>query len=171
MSSRKSSARHRTATIALIAAGLAAFAVPVAAEAAPAPGKVKVMCRNLYLGADLTGALAAPDPPSLAIQTQFIWNDIHETNFPNRAKLLAKEIRDAKPDLVGLQEVALWRGDFTAPSQDGPVTPAEDVEFDFLALLMGELNKKKDGPKYKVVRQQRQADIESPLSEVAVTAG
>ena len=50
-----------------------------------------------------------------------------------RAKLQAKEIaREAKPDLVGLQEVAIWRGDFTPPSQDGPVTPATEVEFDFL---------------------------------------
>jgi endonuclease/exonuclease/phosphatase family metal-dependent hydrolase len=139
-------------------------AAPAAAQAAPPPGKVKVMSRNVYLGADLTPALQAGTPFELALAAQGIWNDVATTEFPNRAKLLAKEIRDARPDLVGLQEVALWRADRTAPSQDGPTTPADDVEYDFLKLLMGQLNKKKKGPKYAVVRQQKEADIEAPLS-------
>jgi len=161
---RKHASRPRVATIALIAAGIAAFAAPLAAEAARPEGRVKVMTRNLYLGADLTPALEAENQFELAFAAQQIWNNVHTTEFPNRAKLLAKEIRDAKPDLVGLQEVALWRGDFDDPSQDGPVTPAETVEFDFLELLMDRLNQRKKGPKYRVVRQQREIDIEAPLS-------
>ncbi len=112
MSQRKHS-RPRVAIALGVAAGLAAFALPSAAQAAPAEGKVKVMSRNLYLGADLTPALAATTPIELAIATQGIWNDVQTTDFPNRAKLLAKEINDARPDLVGLQEVALWRADRT----------------------------------------------------------
>lgn len=153
--------RSRAATVAVVVAGLAASIVP-AAQAAPAPGKVKVMSRNLYLGADLTGALEATSSTELAFAAQEIWNDVHTTDFPNRAKLLGKEIRDARPDLVGLQEVALWRGDSIAPSQDGPVTPATEVEYDFLDLLMDQLNKREKT--YKIVRQQREADIEAPLS-------
>jgi endonuclease/exonuclease/phosphatase family metal-dependent hydrolase len=164
LSSLKSFARHRAAGIALIAAGVAAFAVPAAAQAAPEPGKVKVMSRNIYLGSSLTEALEATTPVELALAAQNIWNNVATTEFPNRAKLLAKEIDEAKPDLVGLQEVALWRGDSVAPSQDGPVTPADEVEYDFLDLLMDQLNKGKKGPKYAVVRRQREADIEAPLS-------
>ena len=160
----KHATRPRVATIALIAAGVAVFIAPLAAEAARPEGRVKVMARNLYLGADLTPALEAGDPFALAFAAQQIWNNVHTTDFPNRAKLLAKEIRDAKPDLVGLQEVALWRGDFEAPAGDGPQTPAETVAFDFLDLLMDRLNKRRGGPKYRIVRQQKEADIEAPLS-------
>lgn len=162
LSYQRSSARPRTATIALIAAGLAAFIAPVAAQAAPPEGRVKVMSRNIYLGADLTPAIEATTQNELAFEAQGIWNDVESTLPLKRAKLQAKEIAEAKPDLVGLQEVALWRGDFDPPTQDGPVTPANTVEFDFLQSLMDEL--KKQGANYKVVRQQKEIDIEVPLS-------
>jgi endonuclease/exonuclease/phosphatase family metal-dependent hydrolase len=149
--------------LAMIAAGVAALAVPTIAQAAPQPGKVKVMSRNVYLGASLTDALNAGTPIELAVAAQQIWNDVDTTEFPNRAKLLAKEIDDAKPDLVGLQEVALWRGDFEGES-DGPTTPADTVKVDFLAELMKHLNKKNNKVKYKVIRVQREADIEAPLA-------
>lgn len=166
MNHRKLSARPRIATIALIAAGLAAFAAPTVAQAAK-EGRVKVMSRNIYLGADLTGAIAAPDSTQLALEAREIFNDVGFTQPNKRAKLQAREIAKAKPDLVGLQEVALWRGDFdgdgTEPfAPDGPVTPAEDVRFDFLEALMKEL--KREGAKYKVVRQQREFDAEIPLA-------
>jgi endonuclease/exonuclease/phosphatase family metal-dependent hydrolase len=79
-----------------------------------------------------------------------------------RAKLQAAEIKAAKPDLVGLQEVALWRKDVAPPAQDGPQTPGETVEFDFLDLLMDELEKQ--GADYRIVRVQKEIDIETPLS-------
>jgi endonuclease/exonuclease/phosphatase family metal-dependent hydrolase len=155
---------RRGALLLALAAGMIVAAAPAAAQAAPPPGKVKVMSRNVYLGASLTEALQAGTPTELAFAAQGIWNDVATTDFPNRAKLLAKEIRDAKPDLVGLQEVALWRADRNPPAQDGPTTPADDVEYDFLQLLMNQLNKRKKGPKYAVVRQQKEADIEAPLA-------
>ena len=173
MSSRKSSARHRTATIALIAAGMAAFAVPVAAEAAPAPGKVKVMTRNVYLGASLTPALVAPDAGSLAVATTGIYNNVKYTDFPARAKLLAEEIADNKPDLVGLQEVAMYREDVIDEAipddgglnniQDGPFTPATAITYDFLASLKKEL--KKEGANYRVVISSKEADLEVPATD------
>ena len=160
------STRSCVAMTALVAGALAAFIVPAAAQAAPPPGKVKVMSRNIYLGADLTPAIEAGSPIELAIAGQEIWNDVHSTLPKKRAKLQAREIAQAKPDLVGLQEVALWRGDFTDEDDnglgDGPVTPATTVEFDFLQALMDEL--KKEGAKYKVVRQSKVFDAEIPIS-------
>ena len=162
MSYRNLSARTRRTALAVVAVGLATLLAPLAAaQAAPAPGKVKVMSRNLYLGADLTPALAAQTPAELAFATLGIWQSLEVTNFPKRAGQLAKEINGAKPDLVGLQEVALWRGDFEG-AQDGPVTPATTVKYDFLELLVNKLNKK--GKTYKVVRKQREADIEAPIA-------
>ena len=70
------------------------------------------MTRNLYLGADLTPAIAAPSLEALAAANGQILREVTANDFPTRAKGLAKEIRSERPDLVGLQEVALWR---TAP--------------------------------------------------------
>lgn len=161
--SHSHSFRPRVVAAIGVVVGLAAMvAVPAAQAAKPKKDEVTVMSRNLYLGADLSGALAAGTPTELAIAAQEIWNDVQTTDFPNRAKLLAKEIKSSKADLVGLQEVALWRGDDISPAQDGPTTPATTVKYDFLDLLMKQL--KKQGADYKVVRQQKEADIEAPLS-------
>ena len=161
--SHSNSFRPRVVAAIGVVVGLAAMvAVPAAQAAKPKKDEVTVMSRNVYLGADLTPALEAGNSTELALAAQGIWNDVEETDFPNRAKLLAKEIKQAKPDLVGLQEVALWRGDDIAPAQDGPATPATTVKYDFLELLMKQL--KKQGANYKVVRQQKEADIEAPLS-------
>jgi endonuclease/exonuclease/phosphatase family metal-dependent hydrolase len=149
----------KLAAILAAAAALIAIAAP-AAEAGTPKGEVKVMTRNLYLGSDLTPALEASGTLQLAIAAQGIWDTIHQTNFPTRAKLLAAEIAKNKPDLVGLQEVALWRADYD--SQDGPQTAATTTEIDFLALLMKQLKKK--GVDYRIVQKQQEMDIESPLS-------
>ena len=127
----------------------------------PKPKQVSVMSRNVYLGADLTDAIEAQNLGQLNLATQQIWDDVAENDFPARAELLAKEISQKKADVVGLQEVALWRYD--PPNSpggfgDGPATPATEVRYDFLGLLMDEL-----GAKYRVVRSQEQFDFEAPL--------
>jgi hypothetical protein len=149
--------------------GFIAFAAmqPLSAEAAGKPRPVGVMTRNLYLGADLTPAITAPDPVALAIAATGIWQTVQATNFPERARALASEIKTRAPLLVGLQEVALWR---TGPP-DGPpgfpglpnATPATDVAYDFLALLLGALAN--GHSPYQAVVQQQEADLERrPLS-------
>ena len=76
-----------------------------------------------------------------------------------RAKVLAKEIQDSDPDLIGLQEVALWR--IGGPGAlDGPVTPATEVVYDFLASLQIELYNL--GLQYSVVQVQSELDAEVP---------
>lgn len=63
------------------------------------------------------------------------------------------------PDLVGLQEVTLWR---SGPLELPPATPtpATTVEYDFLRLLRRELSER--GRPYTVVASTRNADIEVP---------
>ena len=126
--------------------------------------KVTVMTRNIYLGADLGPALAAPDVPSAVDGGGVIWNELLSTNFPERAVPLAEEIDESDADLVGLQEVALWRqqipSDLAAPPT-GPGLPATEVKFDFLALLLAELDAR--GGDYEVVHVQEEFDAELPV--------
>ena len=153
--------------IALVA--LVALAIPAAAEAAR-KGKggpeVTVMTRNLFLGADLSPAIEAASIPEAIDGAGTVWNELQSTKFPERAKPLAREIKRSKADLVGLQEVALWR--MQVPSDGGapPISPiptsqpATVVEFDFLALLQKEL--KAIGAKYRVVVVQEEFGGELP---------
>jgi endonuclease/exonuclease/phosphatase family metal-dependent hydrolase len=138
-----------------VAALLAAIAIPAITQAK----SVTVMTRNLYLGADLTPAIAASDIPSLAVAASGIWAVVQATNFPDRAKALAREIKKAKPDLIGLQEAALWRTGIP----DGPPifggTPATTVVYDFLQSLLDDLDA--IGAPYDVVIVQAEADLES----------
>jgi len=122
-----------------------------------------VMTRNLYLGADLTPAILAPTLPEFVAANGQILREVTANNFPVRAKGLAREILDAKPDLVGLQEVALWR---TAPVNFEVLTKgpsATTVRYDYLAELLAELNKGPD--RYEVVVVQNEFDLEAPGDE------
>lgn len=159
-------ARHvRIAFFALIGALLltAAFA-PAIADAAKKKkksAKVTVMTRNVYLGADLGPAIGAPSLAEAVDGAGEIYNELVSTNFPERAVPLGKEILKAKPHLVGLQEVALWRvqepGDLGWTESGGVGTPATEVKYDFLDLLMDQI--KSD---YKVVGVQEEFDAELP---------
>ncbi len=77
----------------------------------PAPD-LPVMTRNLYLGADLDPVVAAArsgNPNAVVAAVSDAWTTIVRTDFPARAKALAKEIEQSHPMLVGLQEVSLYR--------------------------------------------------------------
>jgi hypothetical protein len=131
---------------------------------------VDVMTRNLYLGADLTPAILAPDLPSFIGANGQILREVTANDFPTRAQGLAAEILQSKPDLVGLQEVALWR---TAPPSLAPLSTgptATTVRYDYLQLLLDQLNKGngKGGngkPQYRVVVVQNEFDLEAPADE------
>src|SRR3954454_17249604 len=128
----------------LAAAVLAALSCPAAAQAAKAPS-VTVMTRNLFLGADLAPAINAPTIPEAIDGAGTVWNELQATRFPERVVPLAREIKASHADLVGLQEVALWR---KQPRPDGgakPISPlpaaspASAVDTDFPALLRAQL--------------------------------
>jgi endonuclease/exonuclease/phosphatase family metal-dependent hydrolase len=162
-----------TRLAALAAAVACAFPAAAAAkpDSAKHPGKggpkVTVMTRNLFLGADLGPALAAPSIPEAIDGAGEIWNEFQATNFPERAVPLAREIKRAKPDLVGLQEVALWRRQVPSDGGAPPIsplpgaTPATEVVQDFLAILLAELSKA--GARYEVVVSQDEFAGELPV--------
>ncbi|MBS1123562.1 MAG: endonuclease [Deltaproteobacteria bacterium] len=127
----------------------------------------RVMTRNLYLGADLAPAIGAPTLPAFVAGTGAVLRQVTATNFPTRVKGLAAEIRYAQPDLVGLQEVALWR---TGPASIGPLVggpkTATTVRLDFLDLLLDELNC--DEERYRPVVIEEEFDFEAPADENAI---
>ncbi len=160
------------ATLALLLAapalGTAAHAQPVArTQAQASPPALKVMTRNLYLGTDIMRPIVAvqglTDPlailVALANATDTARNIVDQTDFRVRSRLLAREIARHKPDLVGLQEVALWRH---GPLQLDQLTVpnATVVDYDFLKLLRGRL--RAAGVPYRPVSVNWLSDVEAP---------
>lgn len=117
--------------------------------------KVTVMTRNLYLGGDLTPSILAPNLPAFLTANAALLAHVDRVDFPARAKLIAREIIERKPDVVGLQEVALWR---TGPL--GDPAPATQVRYDYLDLLTRELAA--SGHPYRIAVVQSEADLEAP---------
>ena len=146
----------RTVLIAATAGALTLAGV----GAAQASDDVTVMTRNVFLGADLGPALKATDTASFIKAAGEIFRQLETTNFPKRAKGLAEEVQERKPDLIGLQEAALWR--------QGPVNleaitgkpAATKVYQDFLKILLNRINKGK--AQYEVVKVQKEFDFEAP---------
>lgn len=140
------------------------LAPTAAAEAAQRkkPVDVTVMTRNIYLGGNIFGPLAAGnDRAEFERLAGVLWNEVHSTDFVGtRAALLAREIRRTKPDLVGLQEVAVWR---RGPDgvKDGATTPATQVVYDWLRTFRRQL--KRLGLRYAVAVKQREANIETSI--------
>jgi endonuclease/exonuclease/phosphatase family metal-dependent hydrolase len=163
--------RPRLAAPALLGAALLALLVTGQATAKPKQPPaakatdVKVMTRNIYLGADLTPAITAKGVEAFTEATGQILREVTANDFPVRAKGLAKEILEKEPDLVGLQEVAEWR---TGPPSletllGGSAPHAETVRYDYLAELLAQLNKGKK--RYRAAVVNPEFDFEAPADE------
>src|SRR5581483_6122291 len=92
-----------------------------------------------------------------------IYAAILATDFPARAKLLADEIVSAAPDLVGLQEVSLYRKQTPSDWRAGDPPNASDVMLDFLASLQDELAAR--GASYDVANVATNGDAELPVDD------
>jgi len=146
------------ASTVLVAALVAAFALAscdsgtsshagssgTAAPPAPPP-RVSVMTQNLYLGANLK-PLFDPTKPFSA-QAIAVLAHVQVADFPARAVGIATEVKAHRPDLIGLQEVALWR---TGPTCD-QLSPANKGGVDYLTTLLAALDQQ--GVPYRVAAQ------------------
>ncbi|MFD9339526.1 endonuclease/exonuclease/phosphatase family protein [Streptomyces sp. NPDC060028] len=140
---------------------LAPGSLAPAAAAAQPPASLRVMTRNLYLGADLAPVLAATSPQALVAAVTAAYANVQATNFPERAETLADEIADSDPHLVGLQEAVLWRSQ--TPAGPGSAT---HVEYDFLQILLDRLSAR--GKHYAAVATVTVgSDFEAPRSTPA----
>lgn len=146
--------------LAVAIAALTCLVAAPAAEAKAKPAKLTVMTRNIYLGGNIFLPVGTQTRAEFERKAGELWGQVESTNFPRRATLLAREIKKHKPDLIGLQEVALWRRG-PAGVKDGAATPATQVVYDFKKTLLAAI--KKAGLKYRVGDTQREADIEASI--------
>ena len=92
---------------------------------------VTVMTQNMDAGTDLGFALAYINTSTPTIGIDLTYQEIQQSDFEGRAAILAKQIAQAHPDLVSLQEVTSW---FVSP------TPFSlPAEVDQLQLLLAAL--------------------------------
>jgi endonuclease/exonuclease/phosphatase family metal-dependent hydrolase len=119
--------------------------------------QIRVLSRNLYLGADLEpvaeAALSGDEQGVVTKATEF-WNQVQASDFSTRAGALASEISLKQPHLVGLQEVSLYRTGQSITEE------ATDVQLDFLQILLDALAEK--GAEYKAVSVHQAFDGQLP---------
>jgi len=119
------------------------------------PRAVTIMTQNLYLGTDLAPVLSATTVPGLIAAATAGFAHVQATNFAARATALAKEVETAKPTLIALQEVSLFRTRAYSPYP----TPTTFV-IDYLQLLLDALAAR--GLHYGVVAEVKNFDSEIP---------
>lgn len=109
--------------------------VLVHAEQQAAPPTLRVLSRNLYLGADFMVLLdpGANANKSIHQVVQNFYSLVESTDYPSRVKVLAREIKQRDPHVVCLQEVFTYS--FSSNSNGSNAT----VDLDFLSLLLNEL--------------------------------
>lgn len=125
------------------------------------PAALRVMTRNVYVGAPIESVTEASSPQEVPFLVARAWGQVQATNFPERAEALAEEIRKEAPHLVGLQEVSLFRmqapGDFLVGNPQAAHTPV----LDFLEVLRDALAGR--GLDYVVAASATNFDLEVPM--------
>jgi endonuclease/exonuclease/phosphatase family metal-dependent hydrolase len=136
------------------------FAAALLAGCGP-PVSVKVMTRNLFLGTDLFGLsqLTSLDqvPPAVAA----LWVDVQASDFPSRAGKVADEVVAQDPDVIGLQEVELYRIQAVSDFASNPSPNATTVVLDFEQVLLDALAAR--GASYQVAQETVNTDAELPM--------
>jgi len=145
---------------------LAPVLLAVLIAAAPASADydtMKVMTRNLYLGADIFTVLEAANsnPATIPIAVAEVFRTIHQTDFSARAEAIADEIMRFKPHVIGLQEVTQIRKQFPSDFFLGNPQDAEEEVIHFLDILEAAIAAR--GLDYRVAVTQQNADVELPM--------
>lgn len=121
---------------------------------------LSVMTRNLDTGSDFGFVTTATTPLGLVIGVTETYQEVAQSNIPERAEGIAAEIQAQQPDLVALEEVTTLRiGPFGGPSTT--------VVADQLQSLTAALATR--GLHYAAIAVQQNADVEAPAVDASFT--
>ena len=125
------------AVLVVLALGLGGPATASAKPAAPegrVPRLVTVGTYNVDFGTNLAPLFSITDPVQLMTAANGVYQDMVASNYAERADAIADLVAKARPDVLGLQEIATWEMfDQTRPDLGFVVT------YDFEPLLLAEL--------------------------------
>jgi endonuclease/exonuclease/phosphatase family metal-dependent hydrolase len=121
------------------------------------------MTRNLYLGTGLNDLVGVSSLAELVAVADEDWAHVLANDFPTRAGALADEIVSARPHVVGLQEVTLYRDQTPSDIRSHPGPNATHVVLDLLTILQAELDAR--GTPYAAVATSTNADLEVSRSD------
>jgi endonuclease/exonuclease/phosphatase family metal-dependent hydrolase len=127
--------------LAALCAVLAAVAIgfPSVASADTNREHVTAMTYNLFQGSELSDAIAAQTATDLLHAVATDYGQVVATDFAQRAAAIAAEVQAGSPDLIGLQEAALWK---TGEPSANPlqIPPPTTVSYDFVTILVQALS-------------------------------
>ncbi len=124
-----------------------------AATASGAPRPVSVMTMNMFQGSELEAVLGATTPTEFVLGVTATYAELNASRPAERAARMADEIAAASPDLVGLQEAALWRiGSTPYPTGNA---------YDLVQLLLDNLSA--HGTPYALVSIVNNLDATGPM--------
>ncbi len=126
-----------------------------------AVGNLTVMTRNIYVGTNVDLVLGAQSPEEVPVLVAQAFQTLLATDFRERAQALADEIKQNRPHLIGLQEVSTIRTQSPGDAVIGGTIPAQNVLFDYLAILLEALRAR--GLNYRVAGIIANADVEVPM--------
>ena len=121
---------------------------------------IRVMTQNLYIGADVTRIIDTPDVNQIPLLVHQAFAQVAASDFASRAQAFAEQVKDARPDVIGLQEVSLIRIQEQSDFFQGNPQLATQVRADYLQTVLDALEEK--GLHYKVAGVVTDIDQELP---------
>ena len=120
---------------------------------------VRMMTRNLYLGADIFAVVNVGDPTLIPVAVAEKYAMTLQNDFAERAEAIAMEIGAKNPDLIGCQEVAQFTRFRPTGSGEAPLQVID--QFDYLGRLLDALQA--GGLEYEVAAVGFNADVTLPM--------
>jgi endonuclease/exonuclease/phosphatase family metal-dependent hydrolase len=157
------------AACAAVLVPLFAFGAASTVEAKRGPVTLRVLTRNLYLGANLDAIVQAKSSAEAFSAVEKGWTQVQANNFPVRARAIAREIAATHADFVGFQELTLYR---TQTPADFTVTPATTVALDYARELRKALAARKLHYRFIAIRPETDAELPSgnpPSMDIRLT--